>query len=79
MALATLAQNNYAIISLLHAERMTDDLNSRNSQLSAEDGVEIRIIGQEEGHVGRVGSQKECLLAGRLHGTENPNSLVMAS
>src|SRR4051794_4143458 len=76
MALSTLAQNSYAIISLLHAKRITDELNSRNSQLCAEDAFEIRLIGQEKGHVGRVGSQKEGLLPGRLHRAENPYSLV---
>ena len=41
-------------------------------------GVHIRhpIIGRKKRHMGRIGSEKEGLLRGRLHRAENPNSLV---
>jgi hypothetical protein len=76
MALSPLAQNNYAFIPLVHAERLTGELNSRDSQLCAECRFDIRIVGRKKRDVGRIGTEKEGLLRGRLHRAENPNSLV---
>src|SRR3954466_2383108 len=76
MALSPLAQNSYAFVPLVHAQRLTGELNSRSSQLCAECTCDIRIIGRKKRHLGRIGSEKEGLLRGRLHRAENPNSLV---
>ena len=76
MALSVIAQNDYAIIPLVDAERVMGKLNSRNFQFCAEYTFEIRVIGRKKRHVGRVGSEKEGLLPGRLYRAENPNSLV---
>src|ERR1044072_2109314 len=76
MALSALAQNNYAFVTLVNAQRLTGDLNSRSSQLCAECTFDIRIIGRKKRHLGRIRSEKEGLLRGRLHRAENPNSLV---
>src|SRR3954451_6860645 len=76
MGISPLAQNSYAFVPLVHAQRLTGELNSRSSQLCAECTFDIRIIGRKKRHLRRIGSEKKGLLRRRLHRAENPNSLV---
>jgi hypothetical protein len=79
MALSPLAQNNYAFIPLVHAERLTGELNSRDGQLCAECRFDIRIVGRKKRDVGRIVRRKRAFFAAACIVPRTPILLSMAS